>query len=57
MVVRPANNLTPGDGGTGRLLGPVVFLRGNTLGSVSTIAPSQAHRLCGQSLDWIEIVR
>ncbi len=56
-IVRPANNLTPGDGGTGRLLGPVAFLRGNTLGSVSTIPPSQAHQLCGQSLDWIEIVR
>jgi hypothetical protein len=56
-VIRPANNLTPGDGGTGRLLGPVVFLRGNTLGSVSTLAPSQAHQLCGQSLDWLEIVR
>jgi hypothetical protein len=56
-VVRPSNNLTPGDGGTGRLLGPVVFLHGNALGSVSTIAPSQARRLCGQSLDWIEVLR
>jgi hypothetical protein len=56
-VVRPPNNLTPGDGGIGRLLGPVVFLHGDTLGSVSTIAFSQARRLCGESLDWIEIVR
>jgi hypothetical protein len=56
-VVRPGNNLTPGDGGIGRMLGPVVFLHGDTIGSVSTIAPSQAQRLCGHSLDWIEIVR
>jgi hypothetical protein len=56
-ITRPANNLTPGDGGTSRFVGPVVFLRGSTSGTVSEIAPSRARELCGRTLDWIEIVR
>ncbi len=56
-VIRPGNDLTPGDGGTSRTLGPIVFLRGDVTGTVGQIAPAQARRLCGKPLDWIEIVR
>jgi hypothetical protein len=55
-VVRPGNNLTPGDGGTSRTLGPVMFLRARAPAPVAQIAPSRAQSLCGQSLDWLEIV-
>jgi hypothetical protein len=57
VVVRPGNNLTPGDGGVGRLLGPLMLVGDNSPPGVSEIAPSQARSLCGQSLDWLEIVR
>ncbi len=56
-VARPGANLSPGDGGLGRSLGPVLLVRGPTVPAVSEIAPAQARSLCGQSLDWIEIVR
>jgi hypothetical protein len=58
-VLRPGNTLAPGDAATGQLLGPVVFVRQDTsaVGTVSEISPSRAQQLCGQSLDWIEVVR
>jgi hypothetical protein len=56
-VLRPDNNLTPGDGGTDRTLGPVMLLPQGDAPVVSRIAPSQARSLCGKSLDWLEIVR
>jgi hypothetical protein len=56
-VLRPDNNLTPGDGGTDRTLGPVMLLPQGDLRAVSQIDPSQARSLCGKSLDWLEIVR
>jgi hypothetical protein len=55
-VVRPPDNLTPGDGGTMRALGPVMFVRGSAQPSVEQIAPARARSLCGRSLDWLEIV-
>jgi hypothetical protein len=55
-VVRPGNNLAPGDGGTTRTLGPVMFVRSGAAPPVAEIAPSRARSLCGRSLDWLEIV-
>jgi hypothetical protein len=56
-VVRPGNNLTPGDGGTTRSIGPVLLLRGSAVPPVSEVPPSAGRSLCGKALDWIEIVR
>jgi hypothetical protein len=56
-IDRPGNNLTPGDGGIGRLLGPLMLVRDDAAPAVSEIDPAQARTLCWQSLDWLEIVR
>jgi hypothetical protein len=58
-VLRPGNTLDPGDASTEQLLGPVLLVRAGAspTGTVSEIAPSQAQQLCGQTLDWIEVVR
>jgi hypothetical protein len=56
-VVRPGNDLTPGDGGTSRTIGPVLLLGGPAVPPVSEIAPDAARSLCGKPLDWLEIVR
>jgi hypothetical protein len=39
------------------LLGPLVLVRDSNPPAVREIAPQQAHSLCGQPLEWIEIVR
>ena len=56
-VVRPPNNLTPGDGGTTRTIGPVLLLRGSAVPPVTEVGPSASPSLCGKPLDWLEIVR
>jgi len=57
-IVRPANNLTPGDGGSGRLLGPLMLVPSGTgPPAVSYVDPADARALCGKPLDWLEIVR
>ncbi len=56
-IVRPPVNGFPGQDSTGMYLGPLMLVRGPDPPPVSEIAPSQAHSLCGQSLDWLEIVR
>jgi hypothetical protein len=56
-IVRPPNNLTPGDGGTGRLLGPLMLVRDGASDEVAQIDSGRAQSLCGRSLDWLEIVR
>jgi hypothetical protein len=56
-IVRPSKNLSPGDGGTGERLGPLMLIRDSGPPAVSEIDPSHARSLCGRSLDWIEIVR
>lgn len=57
LIVRPGNNLMPGDAGTGWLLGPLVLVPEGTQETVSEISPHDARSLCGHSLDWLEIVR
>jgi hypothetical protein len=47
----------PGDAGTGWLLGPLILVPEGTTETVREISPQDAHSLCGQSLDWLEIVR
>ena len=56
-VVRPPGNLTPGDSGTTRTIGPVLLLDGPAVPPVSEVSPARYRSLCGRYLDWIEIVR
>lgn len=56
-IVRPGNNLMPGDAGTGWLLGPLILVPQGAQERVGELAPQDARSLCGQSLDWLEIVR
>ena len=56
-ILRPGNDLTPGDGGEQRLLGPLMLVSDSTPPPVSEIDPGQARSLCGRTLDWLEVVR
>jgi hypothetical protein len=56
-VVRPGNDLGPGDGVDARSLGPVLFLASTVPGAVAEIGPTHARELCGLPLDWVEVVR
>jgi hypothetical protein len=56
-VVRPGDNLAPGDGGTNRYLGPVVLEPAGPAPQVRYLAARDAHSLCGRRLDWVEAVR
>lgn len=56
QIIRPGHDLRPGNGGTG-LLGPLMLVPAGPPPAVSQIAPQQARTLCGQTLDWLEIVR
>ena len=56
-IVRPPVNGLPGQDATGMYLGPLMLTGGGDAPSVAQLAPSQAHALCGRSLDWLEIVR
>ncbi len=57
LIWRPGNNLMPGDAGTGWQLGPLILVPQGTHETVKEISPQDARSLCGQSLDWLEIVR
>jgi hypothetical protein len=62
QILRPGSDLRPGNvvpgyAGTGELLGPLVLVRDSNPPAVREIAPQQARSLCGQPLEWIEIVR
>ncbi len=56
-IIRPANNLTPGDGGTSRMIGLITLSPSGSVPSVTVVSPSRARSLCGRWLDWLEIVR
>jgi hypothetical protein len=56
-IIRPSDNLAPGQDSTGMLLGPLMLVAGSDPPPVSQIDPSGARALCGRSLDWLEIVR
>ncbi len=47
----------PGNDGTGEILGPLVLVPDGADPKMSEIAPENARQLCGQSLNWVEIVR
>jgi hypothetical protein len=62
QILRPASDLRPGNvvpgyAGTGELLGPLMLVRDSKPPAVREIAPQHARSLCGQPLEWIEIVR
>jgi hypothetical protein len=57
QLVRPSGNLSPGDGGRNRLLGPVVLDPSTDARAVQTIPASSWRQLCGRRLDWIESLR
>jgi hypothetical protein len=54
-IERPGGSLAPGDGYAGRI-GPMV-LEPVAPEAVVRVAPSRARDLCGEPLDWVEIVR
>jgi hypothetical protein len=56
-IVRGTDNLSPGDGGNGRLLGPLVLQPSGDQPRVQYIDPANVRQLCGRRLDWVEIVR
>jgi hypothetical protein len=56
-IIRPSDNLAPGQDATGMLLGPLMLVQDSDPPPVSQIDPSRARSLCGRSLDWLEIVR
>jgi hypothetical protein len=55
-IVRPASNLTPGDDPLGQLLGPLMLTDSADVPAVAVVDPARARSLCGQTLDWLEIV-
>ena len=57
QLVRPSGNLSPGDGGRNRLLGPVVLDPSSDARTVKEIPASNWRQLCGRRLDWIESIR
>jgi hypothetical protein len=57
IKIEPAGSaLAPGDG-TPQLLGPLMLAPDTDPPAVSQIDARNARSLCGQSLDWLEIVR
>jgi hypothetical protein len=56
-VVRPGDNLAPGDGGTQRQLGPVFLQPLADDRAIHFTSPRDYRALCGRRLDWVEIVR
>ena len=61
-IVRGGGDLRPGNGGFvgvgARHIGPVVFSDpANEAQTVRTLDPAQAGRLCGRTLDWIEVLQ
>jgi hypothetical protein len=56
-IVRPGNGVSPGEGGTTRLLGPLVLDPPSDTREVRYLAPSAYRQLCNKRLDWVEIVR
>jgi hypothetical protein len=56
-VTRPASGLGPGNVASGELLGPLVLVPAGFSSPVRELAPSQARALCGQQLEWLEVVR
>jgi hypothetical protein len=52
---RAGGNLAPGDGSQ-TLVGPLVLERAGSR-TVRSVLPRAARSLCGQELDWVELVR
>jgi hypothetical protein len=50
-------DLHPGSAARGFQLGPLVLTRGSNTGTLESVPPDKARSLCGEKLDWIEVVR
>jgi hypothetical protein len=55
-LIRPGGDTSPGDGYRGEL-GPLALVSVDSPGALAQVDPRQSRRLCGQRLDWIELVR
>ncbi len=55
-IVRPPSGLGPGNVASGELLGPLVLEPVSAAEPVREISPNRARELCGQRLEWLEIV-
>ena len=56
-IDRPGSGLGPGNVASGELLGPLVLVKGTATPVVEREPPSRARGLCGQPLEWLEVVR
>lgn len=56
-IVRPPAGLGPGERGANRLLGPLVLRPVPDTTEVRTVRPDGARSLCGETADWLEVVR
>lgn len=55
-IVVPSEGLAPGERSRRQLLGPLVLAPASDPEPVAEVEPARALSLCGQRLDWIEIV-
>jgi hypothetical protein len=56
-IYAPPDRLSPGVSLINQTIGPLTFVRLPEQDGVAQADPSQAKALCGQRLDWVEIVR
>jgi hypothetical protein len=56
-LVRAGGDLHPGNGGSNRLIGPVVLGQESDARRVAELPATAFKRLCGRNLDWVELVQ
>jgi hypothetical protein len=56
-IVVPADSAAAGENLFDQTIGPLVLTPSSAVEPVGEVAPANARSLCGQALDWIEIVR
>jgi hypothetical protein len=57
QIRRPPSNLGPGNVASGELLGPLVLVPLGSTSPVRELSAGRARMLCGQRLEWLEVVR
>jgi hypothetical protein len=57
QIRRPPSNLDPNNVAAGELLGPLVLVPDGATSPVRELSPARARTLCGQPLEWLEVVR
>jgi hypothetical protein len=57
QIRRPPSDLAPNNVAAGELLGPLVLVPDGATSPVRELSPARAHKLCGQPLEWLEVIR